>query len=536
MNKIKHLYTTFEKTVSNVKFAVVIISIFTIALVFGTFQESYHGADYANRIVYKSWWFITIEVLMFISIFMATVVRLPFKKRLYGFYTIHAGLIILFIGSFFTYVNGIDGTIQLLPNTPAHKVLINEDILRVDFTETNQVFKLPLPYTHKPTVLNKEIKEVKFLDYLPSAELKTMWKPHSKKERGQHSSSYQLFNENMSQDVTLSLSSESDFKSMLRLGLLNLHYMPAILAKCFEKETESGFILWHLGTGECFTAEERKLIVEKTEKGTRFVILRHQNEFLKFFPDFSPVAVNDDLTKNHNSPYRVLSKRIFEDKPNLFLFGTQISYFKKRKKKWIMEDISSNIAKLPWMGFKLRLIKHSEDTYPVEEPEFIKPIQESSEIVKGALKAIKIKFYNKNYWIRNDGPLELTNGNHKIRFQLIPKEVQLPYQITLEKFKMNTNPGTNDPASYESFVQLLDGRNDTGITKHHVFMNNPLKYDDFTFYQSSYFPIGENQYGSALSVNYDPGRFFKYLGSLLIVLGSMWHYYINRRKTKVKSE
>ncbi len=55
MNNIKHLYNVFETTVSHVKFAVVIILLFTVALVFGTFMESYHGADYANRLVYKSW-------------------------------------------------------------------------------------------------------------------------------------------------------------------------------------------------------------------------------------------------------------------------------------------------------------------------------------------------------------------------------------------------------------------------------------------------------------------------------------------------
>jgi hypothetical protein len=75
-------------------------------------MESYHGAEFAGRLVYKSWWFMLIEFGMFISIFMATVVRLPIKKRLYGFYVIHTGLIILFIGSFFTYINGIDGSIQ----------------------------------------------------------------------------------------------------------------------------------------------------------------------------------------------------------------------------------------------------------------------------------------------------------------------------------------------------------------------------------------------------------------------------------------
>merc|ERR1712138_147061 len=82
-------------------------------------------------------------------------------------------------------------------------------------------------------------------------------------------------------------------------------------------------------------------------------------------------------------------------------------------------------------------------------------------------------------------------------FQIKSREIKLPYQITLYRFKMDKNPGTNDPASYESFVSLLDGRTNTPASSHHVFMNNPLKYDDFTFYQSSYFQVGPNEYGSA---------------------------------------
>lgn len=141
-------------------------------------------------------------------------------------------------------------------------------------------------------------------------------------------------------------------------------------------------------------------------------------------------------------------------------------------------------------------------------------------------------FYGKKYWVTNQAPIELTNGTDKVKFSLATKEISIPYQITLDRFQMNTNPGSETPASYESFVQLLDGRTENNIENFHVFMNNPMKYDDFTYYQSSYFPVGKDQYGSVLSVNYDPGRFFKYFGSFLIVFGSIWHYLINRKKTK----
>jgi hypothetical protein len=61
-------------------------------------------------------------------------------------------------------------------------------------------------------------------------------------------------------------------------------------------------------------------------------------------------------------------------------------------------------------------------------------------------------------------------------------------------------------------------------------MNNPLKEKQYTFYQASYFEAAQDVYGSVLSVNYDPGRFLKYLGSLFLVLGSFWHFVIRRRK------
>jgi cytochrome c biogenesis protein ResB len=57
-------------------------------------------------------------------------------------------------------------------------------------------------------------------------------------------------------------------------------------------------------------------------------------------------------------------------------------------------------------------------------------------------------------------------------------------------------------------------------------MNNPLKTHGYTFYQSSYFLDQAGEYHSVLSVNRDPGRFVKYQGSLLLVLGLIVHFLI----------
>ncbi len=525
-----------ERTFGSMKFAVTIITIFMFALIYGTFMESYHGAEFANRLVYKSLWFMGLQLLMFCSIIVATYLRFPLKKRLYGFYTIHSGLIILFIGSFVTYINGIDGSLELIPNTPARKIVIDKDFLKVSIQSENKSIKFPLPFGAFGTKLDGKYKNlIKLKEFLPSAKLITKWeKTDFIPEAIDHGSIYTIFNDNVSQEFTMSLNPSSDFKSSTRLGPLTISYMPHNLYECFTAESKSGFIIWDTAANNCYTAEQKNIPVIKTSKDNEFIAFKNGNEILKFFPNFSPLPVNDDLTKKMDSSFRVFSRKLFQDKPNLFLFGDKFAFYKKRKKRWIGKKFSEKekIHKLPWMGFKLRLLEHRDRMVPYQTPIYSRPIQDSGKIVDGDVKAVKVEVKGKEYWVRSDAPLALNNGKTEIRFQLTKDDIKLPYQITLKRFKMDTNPGTNDPASYESFVDLLDGRNNSPATEHHVFMNNPLKYDEFTFYQASYFQVGPNVWGSAFSVNYDPGRPLKYAGSLLLVLGAIWHYFLRRKKKK----
>ncbi len=105
---------------------------------------------------------------------------------------------------------------------------------------------------------------------------------------------------------------------------------------------------------------------------------------------------------------------------------------------------------------------------------------------------------------------------------------KLPFALELEEFKMTKNPGTEDPASYESFVKV---RGILDSESAHVYMNNPLKKGKFTFYQASYFPLEDGQtFGSVLSVNHDPGRFTKYFGSVFLISGTIIHFILRRKK------
>ncbi len=528
-----------EKTLGSVQFAVVIIVLFALALIYGTFMESYHGAEYANRLVYKSLPFFLLQFSMFLSIFCATLLRLPMKKHLYGFYVLHLGLLLLFLGSFITYKSGIDGNLTLPPNLAQRKIVLNEDEFEIKLEEKGVKVTSPMPFyageTHLNYTLNENqhfqnLPQIRMLRFLPFAQNSLMWRKSPENFVNKSSAQYQIYNDRFSENVILSMNPLSDYQSSTKMGLLNLHYMPEQLYPCFILNNVSELVIWDSEKESCFTPESRGLPVRKTPKGERHVLLKEMGQDYHFFPELSPIPMKADLALLNDSAFRIFSLKFFKEKPHLFLFGQKLAFYDESEEKWVGHDYEQNgpIAELPWMSFNLRLTSYHKNRYPVQSPEYVKPTQDNGQIIIGNDKAIEISVDGQNYWIRqSDGPMQMILNGEKITFELKKKEILLPYEITLNRFVMKTDPGTQSAASYESFIGLFDGKK---VNDHHVYMNHPLKYKNFTFYQASYFESQEGGYGSVFSVNFDPGRPWKYLGSLLLVFGTIWHFGFSRRK------
>lgn len=94
---------------------------------------------------------------------------------------------------------------------------------------------------------------------------------------------------------------------------------------------------------------------------------------------------------------------------------------------------------------------------------------------------------------------------------------QLPFAIQLDKFELERYPGTNSPASFSSYVKLVDG---VESFDYHIFMNHILDYQGYRFFQSSY---DQDEKGTYLSVNHDFwGTWVSYVGYFLLTLGMVW--------------
>ncbi|MEK6580525.1 MAG: cytochrome c biogenesis protein ResB, partial [Bdellovibrionota bacterium] len=117
-----------------------------------------------------------------------------------------------------------------------------------------------------------------------------------------------------------------------------------------------------------------------------------------------------------------------------------------------------------------------------------------------------------------------------------PDSIQLPFHLQLEQFTKVDYPGTETAMSYQSQVKVNgQGENIT------IAMNEPLHRSGFTLYQSSYVLEPGQPPMSIFSVNRDPGRWVKYVGSIILVLGiaifalMRSHWYMNLQKRKALS-
>jgi hypothetical protein len=108
-----------------------------------------------------------------------------------------------------------------------------------------------------------------------------------------------------------------------------------------------------------------------------------------------------------------------------------------------------------------------------------------------------------------------------------PTELSVPFRVTLTDFNSEKYPGSNRPATYESYVRVEDP--ERGSSDHHISMNHPLHYRGYIFFQSSFCcdpPVEGQPMMSVLSVARAPGLPLVYLGTTLISLGVVWMFYV----------
>ncbi len=501
------LWEKLEFQLASLKGAILLIIAFSLFMSAGTICESLYGREFANRIIFKSPIFLFLQLLLFLSILWATLRRLPFQKKLTGFYCTHLGLLLIFSGAFITYIAGIDGQIFLNPQIKENKVYLEDDVIYWQNEKEALQGTFSLPESFYAQKIDKNFGPVKILKYLPYGEEVLQWK---KSQNPFLSSEFLLENSFLKQKFALSLNPESSIKSKSELGPLIVQMLPHSLFPCFHL---GAFLL--KSDSSCIPLTSLQVIEEKN----REISVNFEGKKVTFAPHLSIHPIDSSRTD-----IKLFNPDLFLDKKIVFLFKDGLAFPFENQMKTLPFRSNESIE-LPWMNFKIKRLKSTLNEFPLHVPVPGLPKSKKGELVKGKTRAVLLQKKNgEEFWLRSGESQTIETQNGHALLALGKKSFNLPYFFFLDRFESKKYPGTNDASTYESFINIS---NEQGLQeKAHIYMNSPLSKDGLTFYQSSYFDSSPNEKGSILSVNYDPGRKIKYFGSLILVLGIMIHYLI----------
>jgi hypothetical protein len=124
------------------------------------------------------------------------------------------------------------------------------------------------------------------------------------------------------------------------------------------------------------------------------------------------------------------------------------------------------------------------------------------------------------------------SGGREWRLEYRPVREYKPFALTLLKTTHEVYPGTDLPKNFQSRVRIqnADAREDREVD---IYMNNPLRYGGYTFFQYQMGREQLNQGGrgtSALQVVQNPSWLAPYLGCVIVGLGLLVQFGIHLGK------
>lgn len=456
------------KFLCSLKLAViVIVSLGTIAAV-GTIMESKYDMMTAQKLVYHSPYMYFVMTFLCINLIAVAVDRLPWKKRHVGFVMVHAGIVILIVGSYITHKIGVDGSLSLDIGETSRKIATNDTDLIVyklkDMENSEKIFSQDVdfmvnsPKKHPVKIDvgdNAKKDHIEIVDYMP----------YAKKD-------FQIFeSDKVTDGPSVRFQLQNQFVDMVE---------------------------WIVQSG----SQPAKL-----DLGPAQVVLARQN--------YEPQGGKNEIilipTKNRNTiSYLVIGK---DDRP-------------------IKHGIVpvGGVIETGWMGLTLRVMNfYQKGRVEYKYTKLDRPNPTST-------AAAQVLFNGEKYWLGMNTALQLFSNDTVYFITYGNKRLDIGFNMTLDRFEMEKYQGTNRAKSYKSIVNLPH------IGQKEISMNEPLKHNGYTFYQSSF---QENRIGepiaSVLSVNYDPGRLIKYFGCICIISGSIMLFYfkkfgVENKKSKANSE
>ena len=486
---LSRIFESIWRVLISLKLAVLVIASLAVTLSVATVLESLHDAKTAQYYVYRAAWFYGLLALLGLNILAVALSRLPWKRKHTPFLMAHAGILMILTGSWITYRDGLDGSLQVSEGEINSAVELDQHVL---------VMKV-----------NEDVRTVPF-DWMPA--------PVAEKFSGKVFPEFGIRVDQIIPDA------EPRVRFVEMPGTAVEKSAPAVQVKIIGAPMGGAPEFW-LWAGDAGWSSQKL-------GPARFLIRKEGRQDLEALGFPSGEARFDFIASEKG----VLSFESVSVRGEKKTGKIDLSKLKPGSPPLILEPGWKMPIRIQLKAF-LANGANRTDYIPVK----VKPQGMGTAIPQPAIRISLLENPESKLWLGLGDRADFTSQDGVRRLiGYYPKRVVLPFGIQLDRFELKHNPGTMDPAAYSSFVRVVDQiKNPAELNTppvHHITMNEPLENKGYTFYQASYIPEIPRPVTTILSVNHDPGRVLKYWGSILLILGSISLYLVKvvQRKRKVE--
>ncbi len=446
-----------DRSLSSVYGAISLLIFFVCYLAVGNIVDYFYGAKVAQTVIFNGPFFAFLLGLVTLSLTLSLFKRLPFKKRLIGLYTIHIGLIILFVSMMFSGFISHRGSIQLAPRSFVNKAYSDKYQISVTEKVTGLGQYIDLDFSIRPQGLNLDTGPIYLISYLPYSQISN--------------DLVEMDGENSAVITVRSSSSKNLKPQQFYLSTNSLDY------RSFYKKGDREFILLNSKMLDCIKD------------------LRAVNA------SCAPVLVRRSLTKVkedlcHSNAYLLTEEGIFslaDDcklntfKKSITLDAEEVSLDAFYRNKQFKRDFK---ASTDYKNSKNDVVKYQ---------------------VKGDVGRLSTIFVNESK--------EIVDKEGKVYdFSFRHQSIKLPFSLYLNELQTSESKNGISLLDYKASVTIKDNETESD---HFIELNSPLNVHGWSIYLDSVNAAQDEGTSSIvkMSLLYDPVRYIKIFGFAIFCLG-----------------
>ncbi len=569
---------------ASIQMAMALILACAIAMIYGTIIESRLGAETAQALVYRTWWFWGIEILIGLNLLLAVVLRLPLKRHQYSFAVVHAGFILMLAGALTTSMAGYEGMLTVYEGAESNVLVLRERQLVVESGEQSEVYDLPVG----PALNGRRMRQagdglpgVRVLEYLPRGIPEMGLQPAA--PGGEPGLSYSIVayhgpddNHNHGPELQDWMMAGNELDSLrdhrvFKAELLRFDDPDAFAARAAAAPVAGGGYRVTIDPG---SGKDRVFIDLPAQLDQAVDLGDGLTATVSAFAEHSVVAggtIQDNPGGRLNPAASVVvSKDGVEEVHTVYSKHPDFTSKKGGGEVALVTRVGLQEPAAGGLDPAFRFLVDPQGALLVQEegPDgraaAVPVVVGRSMPIQGMAYALVVDQYlpsarqgmnvqrmpstgdrglrmvlleldqggqYETAWLRLGERRPVTFAGQSVTLGYIEKKLNLPFKVALHDFQLENHPGSRRAAEYASEVTIssLAGEEEPLTTR--ISMNRTLDYMGYRLFQSSYDDRNEVE-GTVLSINNDPGSGIVYWSYFILIFGIGWYVLGDGRKKR----